>query len=302
MKETQAMSEFHVSVMKEECIDFLSITPNNKYIDATLGGGGHTIEIAKRGGLVLGIDVDDEAIQCVALKIKNLEGGTRERITLVKGNFSKIDDIAKEKGFAEVAGILFDLGVSSHQLDTKERGFSFQRDGALDMRMDQSLSVKASDLVNALSKKELTLLFERYGEERFAKKIADTIVKARSIQQITTTAELAEVIEHGIGRREKIHPATRVFQALRIAVNDELHALEDGLRKGEGVLRIGGRLVVISFHSLEDRIVKHSFSFFADQGFGSVVTKKPILPSTQEIMQNSRARSAKLRVFEKGHI
>ncbi|MBI2442573.1 MAG: 16S rRNA (cytosine(1402)-N(4))-methyltransferase RsmH [Candidatus Levybacteria bacterium] len=288
--------DFHVSVMLSEAVDALHVEKGKKYIDATLGGGGHAIEIVKRGGIVLGIDVDLDAINYVEEKIKNQIANSKNA-TLVRGNFLQITEIARENGFEEVSGILFDLGVSSYQFDKAERGFSFQREGPLDMRMDQSLSVKAADLINGLTKAELTKLFDKYGEERFAKKIAGAIVKARLEQPIHKTTELSGIIERTTGIREKIHPATRVFQALRIAVNDEIHVLEDALGQSVRLLEDAGRIVVISFHSLEDRVVKRAFLEFEDQGLGSMVTRKPILPSEHELRENPRARSAKLRVF-----
>lgn len=282
--------------MLSEAVDALHVEKGKKYIDATLGGGGHAIEIVKRGGIVLGIDVDLDAINYVEEKIKNQIANSKNA-TLVRGNFLQITEIARENGFEEVSGILFDLGVSSYQFDKAERGFSFQREGPLDMRMDQSLSVKAADLINGLTKAELTKLFDKYGEERFAKKIAGAIVKARLEQPIHKTTELSGIIERTTGIREKIHPATRVFQALRIAVNDEIHVLEDALGQSVRLLEDAGRIVVISFHSLEDRVVKRAFLEFEDQGLGSMVTRKPILPSEHELRENPRARSAKLRVF-----
>lgn len=301
------MSSYHLSVLIKEAVEALDVKKGSKYIDGTFGGGGHAEEIAKRGGFVLGIDVDTDAIRNYEVthsassgqESKNYENNIKERIRVVQGNFANIGEIAKENGFLNVSGILFDLGVSSHQFDTTERGFSFQREGSLDMRMDMSLSVKASDLVNGLTRKELIMLFERYGEEHFARRIAEAIVDARSKEQIRTTTKLAGIIERAVGRREKIHPATRVFQALRIAVNDELNSLESAIRQSVSLLVSGGRMAVISFHSLEDRIVKRAFLDFVDQGLGSVLVKKPLLPTEQEIIENPRARSAKLRIFIK---
>lgn len=295
----EKMSSYHLSVLIKEAVEALDVKKGSKYIDGTFGGGGHAFEIAKRGGLVLGIDIDTEALTNFEVRSANDERKVKERIRVVQGNFANIEEIAKENGFVGVSGILFDLGVSSHQFDTSERGFSFQREGSLDMRMDMSLSVKASDLVNGLTRKELIMLFERYGEEHFARRIAEAIVDARSKEQITTTTKLAGIIERAVGRREKIHPATRVFQALRIAVNDELNSLESAIRQSVSLLVSGGRMAVISFHSLEDRIVKRAFLDFVDQGLGSVLVKKPLLPTEQEISENPRARSAKLRIFIK---
>lgn len=291
------MNNFHVSVLLQEVIEYLNVKQNGKYIDATLGGGGHTFEIVKHGGRVLGIDVDEEAIKYVDSRIK-------DSITLVRGNFKDIKKIAEENGFERVDGILFDLGVSSHQFDEAEQGFSFQSDAPLDMRMDKSLSVTAKDLINGLTKRELHELFTKFGEEHFANRLANDIVAYRRVKAIETTKELAKLIEKTIGGRfrnnkKKIHPATKVFQALRIAVNDELNSLKDALPQAVELLANKGRLVVISFHSLEDRIVKQAFLQFGEQGLGKVVTDKPIVPTEEEIKQNRRSRSAKMRVFER---
>ena len=196
--------------------------------------------------------------------------------------------------------MLFDLGVSSHQLDTPERGFSFGKSGPLDMRMDQSLSVSAKELVNGLGKKELKELFERFGEDRFAERIATYITKRRLVQPIETTEQLATIIKRAVPfDQSDIHPATRIFQALRIVVNDELHALEEALPQALELLQDKGRLVVISFHSLEDRIVKHSFDAFEKAGKGAILTDKPLQPKEAEMTANRRSRSSKLRVFER---
>ncbi len=293
------MTEYHKSVLLQEAVDALQIKKSGKYIDATLGAGGHSFEIVRKGGTVLAIDQDNEAIQFVEeeLRIKNQE--LRNNITLVQGNFSHIGEIARENGFGMVAGILFDVGVSSHHLDANERGFSFQSTGPLDMRMDTTLQVRAADLVNGLNKGELIDLFTKYGEEPFARRIAEAIVTARVIKPFENTTELAELITRSVKQIGKIHPATRVFQALRIAVNDELISLEEGLIQAVDLLETKGRLVVITFHSLEDRIVKRTYEKFKEQGLGEIITDKPIIPTDSEIERNKRARSAKMRVFEK---
>lgn len=294
------MDKYHVSVFLSEALEYLNVTQNGKYVDATLGGGGHTLEIAKRGGSVLGIDVDKEAVEYVRQQLTTDSSHLAERVRLASGNFREIGRIAREEGFEAVAGILFDLGVSSHQVDTPERGFSFGKAGPLDMRMDQTLSVQAKDLVNGLSKKELKDLFERFGEEKFAERIASYIVKRRSVEPIETTEQLATVVKRAVPfDQTDIHPATRIFQALRIIVNDELHSIEEALPQSLELLGNGGRLVVISFHSLEDRIVKKAFEEFEKQGKGKILTKKPIVPTEAEQSMNRRSRSAKLRVFER---
>ncbi len=296
------MSRYHTSVLLEESLEALDITPGKRFIDCTLGGGGHTIEILKRGGNVLGIDVDEDALGYVYEKVKDQKSKIKNfgEATLVKGNFKDLGKIARENGFEQVSGILFDLGVSSYQLDTGDRGFSFLKDAELDMRMDQSLSVTAKDLVNGLTRHELTELFHKLGEERYAGKIAEVIVKKRLTKPIETTGELAKIIRHTVpGGKSGVHPATRVFQALRIAVNDELNSLRDALPQAVKLLLSNGRLTVISFHSLEDRIVKQALNEFVDEGLGLLPNKKPISPTTSEIADNPRARSAKLRVFER---
>jgi len=289
------MSDYHKSVLLTETIDQLNVEFGKRYIDGTLGGGGHTSAILDRGGEVLGIDFDEDALDYVKKEL-----GNEKKLILARGNFKDIDIIAKENGFEKVAGVLFDLGVSSHHFDDAERGFSFLYDATLDMRMDRNLSVKAKDLVNGLTKGELYELFYKYGEERFARPISEGIVSARKVKPIETTATLAEIIKNAVRvTKPGIHPATQSFQALRIAVNDELNSLRQALPKAVELLESRGRLAVISFHSLEDRIVKKYFLEFEEKGLGKNITKKPIVPSEKEININNRARSAKLRVFEK---
>ncbi len=296
------MDNYHTSVLLQEVIENLSIRPGEKYIDGTLGGGGHTYEILRLGGKVLGIDVDTEALefteQDLRLKIKDLRIGTD--LVLARGNFKDIDKIAKANGFDTVTGILLDLGISGHHVDTAERGFSFQKEAYLDMRMDKSLAVTAGDLVNGLTKNELVELFTKFGEEGFARQISNAIINARKVKRIETTTELAQVIKKAVPySRQGIHPATKAFQALRIAVNDELNSIVDALPKAVSLLTTGGRLAIITFHSLEDRIVKKLFIEFEEKGWGTIVTKKPIVPTEVEIEANNRSRSSKLRVFEK---
>ena len=302
------MNDFHTSVFLKEAIDFLNVKKEKKYIDATLGGGGHSFEIANHGGVVLGIDQDQEAIDYVREKTKDQRSKikTWERLTLVKDNFRDIEKIAKINGFEKVNGIIFDLGISSHQLDHRERGFSFEGDSMLDMRMDKNLKIKASDLINGLTRKELYKLFTRLGEERNAFFISEHIVKYRKIIPIQTSAQLISIIQdaykipgENISSFTKASIAKRVFQALRIAVNDELNNLRESLPQALSLLADRGRMVVISFHSLEDRIVKHCFEDFEKQKLGVIITKKPISPGFSEIRLNTRSRSAKLRVFER---
>ena len=297
------MSNFHKSVLLKEAIDGLRVEKNKKYIDATVGGGGHSFEILKLGGEVLGIDVDAEAIKFVRGRWK-IESGKwkirEENLTLARGNFREIDKIAHlnnlpagRQGFDKVAGIIFDLGVSSHQIDSPTRGFSFQNEGPLDMRMDQELGVRALDLIKILTKGELYEIFTKFGEESRAWKISDAIVRARSLAPIETTRILAKIAFTTAGQSKK------VFQALRIAVNDELNSIMEALPKALELLEGNGRLLVISFHSLEDRIVKREFIKYQKENMGKIITEKPIVPSVEELRANKRARSAKLRIYEK---
>ncbi len=295
------MKQYHIPVLLQEVLENLRIRNGAKYIDATLGGGGHAVEIVNRGGNVMGLDVDEDALEYVEEKIKEIEG-----LTLIRGNFKEIDRLAKENGFEQVAGILFDLGVSSFQLDNGAKGFSFLHNGPLDMRMDTTLEVTAVDLVNGLTRSELYEIFVRFGEERNAKKIASEIVLQREQQRIETTDQLVHVIEKAFGvtnevisQKRRIEMCMRVFQALRIAVNDELGVIRDAMPKALGLLEEKGRIVVISFHSLEDRIVKQTFLDFEKKNLGKIVTKKPITASITEVDKNRRSRSAKMRVFEK---
>ena len=291
------MSDFHTSVLLTETINLLNVRKDKNYIDATLGGGGHTFEILKHGGNVLGLDVDQEAIDFV--RSKNQDSGFKNRLIIAKGNFRDIERLSRENKFENVSGIIFDLGVSSHQLDSVGRGFSFRYDALLDMRMDKELQIKAMDLLRVLTKGELYELFYKYGEDRFAKRVASNIVESRRIKPIESTVDLINIVEKSIPRLNyQIHPATRIFQALRIAVNDELQSLEEGLEGAYKVVTDDGVIVIISFHSLEDRMVKHTFKKWEEAGLGINLTKKPILPSETEIRNNSRSRSAKLRGFK----
>lgn len=287
------MNNYHKSVLLDETIDLLNVKTGKEYIDATFGGGGHTEEILKRGGKVLGIDADEDAI-------KNAEDSFKDKkLTLARGNFKDIAGIAQKENFKDIAGILFDLGVSSFQFDEVSRGFSFRFNAPLDMRMDKSLTVTAKDLVNGLNEPELTELFTKLGEERFARRIAHAIVKKRLEEEIITTEDLANLVTAAKPYKGKVHPATQVFQALRIAVNDELNVLKEALPASFEILKEKGRLVIITFHSLEDRIVKHYFVQLEKEGKGKILTKKPLIPAEIEIQINKRSRSAKLRAIEK---
>lgn len=294
----QEMNNYHTSVLLKETIELLNIKPGEKYIDATLGGGGHYFAIWEKGGIVLGIDLDQEALDYVREKIKNQKTKNNEPVT-IKGNFKDIDKIAKDQGFGEVSGIIFDLGVSAHQLDVAKRGFSFQKEGPLDMRMDQDLNVQAKDLVNVLTERELSDLFLNFGEEKFARGIVKNIILSRKVKPIETTTELSGIIDQSVPGNKKIEAEARIFQALRIAINNELENIEIALSKAFNLLKKEGRIAVISFHSLEDRIVKKQFVKWKEESKGIILTKKPIVPGLEEIERNSKSRSAKLRVLEK---
>ncbi len=308
------MEPKHVSVLLNECIEALCIKPDGVYVDGTLGLGGHSSEIAKRltTGLLIGIDRDETAIGRAGARLAPYG----ERVRLVHGNFSDVASILDRLGIDAVDGMLFDLGVSSPQLDEAHRGFSYMQDAPLDMRMDGSASLSAHDVVNTWPEDRLKQILYDYGEERYAPRIAAAIVRARQERPVETTLELVEIIRSAMpaaALREKQHPAKRSFQAIRIAVNDELGAVQTMMDTAPDKLRPGGRLAVISFHSLEDRIVKNGIRRREDGctcprdfpvctcGFVQTlrsVSRKPILPSPEEQAANPRARSAKLRVAE----
>ena len=308
------MEPKHVSVLLNECIEALCIKPDGIYVDGTLGLGGHSSEIAKRltTGLLIGIDRDETAIERAGARLAPYG----ERVRLVHGNFSDVASILDRLGIDAVDGMLFDLGVSSPQLDEAQRGFSYMQDAPLDMRMDGSASLSAHDVVNTWPEGRLRQILYDYGEERYAPRIASAIVRARQERPIETTLELVEIIRSAMpaaALREKQHPAKRSFQAIRIAVNDELGAVQTMMDTAPDKLRPGGRLAVISFHSLEDRIGKNGIRRREDGctgprdfpvctcGFVQTlrsVSRKPILPSPEEQAANPRARSAKLRVAE----
>lgn len=286
-------TDFHTPVLLDEVIDFLNPSPGKTYIDATIGGAGHTFALLKKGAKVLGIDRDPDAIAHVREHINS------QLLTLAQGNFSKIGEIARSNGFIKVDGILFDLGVSSHQLESAKRGFSFTKEGPLDMRMDPQLSVTAYDIINNFDERRLNEIIKTYGQEKYSRSIARAIYSARQIGKINSTIRLKEIIQSAVprgARKARINTATKTFQALRIIVNSEILNLESTLPQTSKLLVGGGRLVIISFHSLEDATVKR---FLKTQESLRVLTPKPIGPTKSEILKNPRARSAKLRAAEK---
>lgn len=305
----------HKSVLLEEVIDGLRIKEDGIYVDGTLGGAGHSIEIVKRltSGKLIGIDQDLDALS----KAKEVLSGYEDKVILKHSNYEKVDEILKEENIDKIDGILLDLGVSSYQLDEISRGFSHNNDAPLDMRMDKTSDKTAYDVVNKYSQKEIEDVIFKYGEERWAKRIAEFIINERKIKPIETTLELVSVIKKAIPKKvrmEGIHPAKRTFQGIRIEVNRELEVLENSINKMVSLLNPGGRLVIITFHSLEDRIVKLAFKeLYSDcicpeqapictcdkEREIEIITRKPIYPSKEEINNNKRSRSAKLRIAEK---
>ncbi|MEE8125343.1 MAG: 16S rRNA (cytosine(1402)-N(4))-methyltransferase RsmH [Nitrospirales bacterium] len=297
------MNNVHTPVLVEEICLWLNPTPGGTYVDCTLGTGGTSLKILEKAGknaYILALDRDSEALAYAEKNLKPYEASVK----ILNGNYSHIRQFVEQAGIQKVEGIVFDLGVSSLQLDRPERGFSFSCDGPLDMRMDQTQGPTAGDLVNLLPEKELADLIFSLGEERFSRRIAHAIIQARKIKVLLTTQSLVAVIEQAVPlayKRGRIHCATRTFQALRIRVNQELDLLEPALRDGVSLLKEGGRMCVVAFHSLEDRIVKHTFRSLAGGALPqiSLLTKKPLRPGEEEVRQNPRARSAKLRVVQR---
>ena len=306
----------HYSVLLNETIENLNIKPDGIYVDGTLGGGGHSLEICKRlgkGGRLIGIDQDADAIQAATERLSDY----KEHVTIVRSNYSDMVNVLKNLGIQKVDGIVLDLGVSSFQLDTPERGFTYRsEDAPLDMRMDDRQALTAKNIVNEYSEKELFRIIRDYGEDKFAKNIAKHIVNARQEKTIETTGDLNKIIRAAIPMKmqQNAHPSKKTFQAIRIELNHELDVLKDNLDEMIDLLNDEGRLCIITFHSLEDRIVKVNFKKNEDpctcprnfpvcvcgnKSKGKVVSRKPILPSEEELEINSRSKSAKLRVFEK---
>lgn len=307
------MSFSHVSVLLEESINGLNINPDGVYIDGTAGGAGHSAEIAKRlsdKGRLIALDMDPDAVKAASERLAEYKNAI-----VVKSNFTDVKEVLKKLDIDKADGMLMDLGVSSHQLDTAERGFSYHNDAPLDMRMSQE-GLSAKDIINEFSEEELTRILFEYGEEKFARRISANIIKSRQMLEIKTTGELAEIIKKSVpaySKREK-NPCKRTFQAIRIAVNGELESLSDGLDNAFECLKSGGRLAVITFHSLEDRLVKQRYNNWCrgcicptdfpqcvcgHEAEGKLVNRKPIEPSEKEKEINNRSRSAKLRIIER---
>lgn len=306
----------HKSVLLDETIEGLRIKPDGIYVDGTLGGGGHAYEVCSKlgeKGRFIGIDQDDAAIKAAGERLKEFS----EKVTIVRDNYSNMKQVLHNLSIDKVDGIVLDLGVSSYQLDTADRGFSYMSDAPLDMRMDQRQELTAKDIVNHYGEMQLYYIIKDYGEDKFAKNIAKHIVKARALKEIETTGELSEIIKAAIPMKQRLtggHPAKKTFQAIRIELNKELEVLKNSLDDMVEILNDEGRICVITFHSLEDRIVKNIFRknenpctcpsdfpicICGKQSKGKVVTRKPILPSELEIEENKRSKSSKLRVFER---
>ena len=310
------MEFVHKSVLLKETIDGLKIKPDGIYVEGTLGGGGHASEVARRlsdKGSIIGIDQDAAAIEAAGIRLKDFG----EKVIIVRSNYCDMKSQLGKLGIDKVDGIVLDLGVSSYQLDTAERGFSYREDAPLDMRMDRRQKMTARDIVNDYEERELYRVIRDYGEDKFAKNIAKHIVAARQKAPIETTGQLTEIIRASIPmkfQKKSGHPAKRTFQAIRIELNQELEVLKNSLDAMIDLLNPGGRLCIITFHSLEDRIVKSAFRKNENPctcpsdfpvcvcgkiSKGSIITRKPILPSKEEMEENSRAKSAKLRIFER---
>lgn len=311
------MEFVHKSVLLDEVIEGLNIKPDGIYVDGTLGGAGHSFHICERlteGGRLIGIDQDEDAIAAAGKRLEPF----KDRVTIVRDNYCNIKRVLDELNINKVDGILLDIGVSSYQLDTADRGFTYkEEDAPLDMRMDRRMTITAEDIVNDYSEKELFRVIRDYGEDQFAKNIAKHIVMARQERRITTTGELTEIIKAAIPMKFRVnggHPAKKTFQAIRIELNKELEVLENSIDDMIELLNDEGRLCIITFHSLEDRIVKNRFRdnvntctcppefpvcVCGNKPKGSVVTRKPIVPGQKELMENKRAKSSKLRIFER---
>jgi 16S rRNA (cytosine1402-N4)-methyltransferase len=291
-----AVESLHQPVMRKEVIEVFDPGPNGVYVDATIGAGGHSEEILKHigpRGVLIGIDRDDEALKMAEERLSD------RRVVLKRGSFADMENMVHAEGISSVDGVLFDLGMSMLQLKSPYKGFSFASDARLDMRMDRRQKLSAWDVVNRYPGKELEKILREFGEERLSKKIAAAITTRRQKKSIDTCSELSAIVEGVYGGRGRLHPATRTFQALRIEVNRELDQLRSGLEATSRLLKRNGRLCVISYHSLEDRIVKHFLADSSRNGLFRIITKKPLIPSADEMRSNPSSRSAKLRAAEK---
>lgn len=292
----------HISVLLQPAVSLLNVRPGQWYIDCTLGSGGHCLEILKQGGNVLGLDRDPEAIARTMARLTEVHMGNYGTYILKHAAFGSLAEVAAAEGITSVAGVLFDLGVSTDQLVNPERGFSFRNAGPLDMRMDTTQEITAESIINSYSEKRLYEIFHFFADERRARQLAEAVVSTRKVKHIATTDELATIAQKVYGGRDRvkgIHPATKMFQAVRMAVNQEAEQIMAALPEAWKLLQPGGRLVVISFHSGEDRLVKHFFGYAVEQLQGKLVTRKPISPTEAEVAANPKSRSAKLRAIEK---
>jgi len=286
----------HVPVMLRKVLEVLMVRESGIYVDGTVGLGGHAEGILRSvagGCTLIGIDQDIEALKIAKKRLENYN------VHLAKDDFSNMESVVKDFGYKKADGILLDLGVSSLQFKTEGRGFSFLKDEPLDMRMDRDQELTAANIVNEYSESDLAHVLWQYGEERFSRRIARAVIAARAKKPVETCRELSRIIERTVKRKGRIHPATRTFQALRIEVNKELTRLTTAMNAGMNLLRAGGRFCVLSYHSLEDRIVKHSFKEMAHEGIVTIITKRPLVPEKEELCSNPSSRSAKLRVAEK---
>lgn len=296
-------SDLHVPVMPEEVIDYLKLAPGQVIVDATMGTGGHSLEILKKitpGGRLIGIDRDEGSLAICRQRLSEFKGACE----FVRANFSELDRALKGLGIDNIDGIVFDLGISTYQLKDAQRGFSFQEEGPLDMRLDKGSYISAYDLINNLNEEEISQMLWNFGQERWHNRIARLLIEERRNYPIATTKQLAALVMRAIPRRYRrsyyrIHPATRTFQAVRIAVNRELEILESAIKKAVAILNKQARICVISFHSLEDRVIKHTFRALKADGIIDIITAKPLVPAASEIGRNPSSRSSKLRVAQR---
>jgi len=295
--------KLHIPVMLSEVIDYLDLKPGQIIVDATLGTGGHSLEILKRitpGGRLIGIDRDEDSLAVCRQRLSEFSGSCE----FVHANFVDLDQVLGNLGIDKIDGIVFDLGISTYQLKDAERGFSFQQEGPLDMRLDKSSYISAYDLVNNLNESEISHMLWSFGQERWHNRIAHLLVEERRNQPISTTSQLADLVMRAIPYRYRrsyyrIHPATRTFQAVRIAVNRELEILESAIKKAVAILKKKAKICVISFHSLEDRVIKHTFRALKAEGLIDIITAKPLTPAEAEVAANPSSRSSKFRVAER---